>query len=903
LAVASFFFLMHALIALLFPFSLDYGEAPLVDQARRLAAGENIYRADLSIPPYNVANYPPLYVVAMAPLVRLLGPTYAAGRLISLVSALVTALLIGLLLNNLGADRGTGVTSALFFLAIPFVVSWAPLARVDMLALALGLGGLYALTGRPTANTWRMLGAALLLAAIFTRQSYALAAPLAGFVWLWSQDRRWALAFALILGTSVLAIFALLNLLTQGGLFLNVISANVNTFDLEQLDFWWGELRWTLPILLLMGVVFVIVGPRRSDNVWTLMVPYLAGALGSALTIGKIGSNKNYLLELCVALTLATGLLLSWSRGRRWLHVGLVLLMIWQVGIFLGTTLDGPVRDLSFRTGRSPQLEEMKDLVAAAANPILADEQMGLAVQLGQPLYLQPFEMTQLALAGRWDQIPLLESIAAHRFPYIFIYQFPFSSFLKAQRWTPDMLSAIYDGYVALEMLDGNMLFEPKWWTPDAEIPSPVLPESIAPAARRLGTPVSLGGARSVVNPHIAANPAQPDHLAASVAATSEPVCDAPGCRSALVTYTSIDGGATWREQTAVNSAGRPYEDGMATFGPDGALYTLLLDEEMWTNRSVSNSLPSAYTLAVTQTARVGDVTFHPEPWLQVDPRDGDLFISYVKEHQRTLQVSLLQSGDTPSGWLRDVDLAPGVLLDHISSGQAIPPLGPQLLFGPGDRTTAVWVWRAGFWEPPFGIWVTNSDDGGQSFSRPRQIGHTWGLVSAVSQDGTYYVVYKTGPESEPRLALATSRDGGETWSSVLVSGELALETELLNAPGIDVAPDGTIDLSFYAPSSDAGECVFSIEDWRWILYGGRWSDPCAYDAYYVYSRDGGRTFSAPLRLNAGPIVGERFAQVGGGSVAAFRLGMASTDAAAYPLWIETQGSEGTQLLTVRIGR
>ena len=95
---------------------------------------------------------------------------------------------------------------------------------------------------------------------------------------------------------------------------------------------------------------------------------------------------------------------------------------------------------------------------------------------------------------------------------------------------------------------------------------------------------------------------------------------------------------------------------------------------------------------------------------------------------------------------------------------------------------------------------------------------------------------------------------------------------------------------------------VFSIEDWRWTLYGGRWVDPCFYDVYYVYSRDKGRTFSAPVRLNAEPIVGERFVQARGGSIAAFRLGMASTEAAAHPLWIETQG-EGTQVVTTRIQR
>jgi hypothetical protein len=50
--------------ALFYPYSLDYGEAPLIDQALRLVAGQSIYRADLSAPPYTISNYPPVSLVS-----------------------------------------------------------------------------------------------------------------------------------------------------------------------------------------------------------------------------------------------------------------------------------------------------------------------------------------------------------------------------------------------------------------------------------------------------------------------------------------------------------------------------------------------------------------------------------------------------------------------------------------------------------------------------------------------------------------------------------------------------------------------------------------------------------------------------------------------------------------------
>ncbi|MBA2713755.1 MAG: hypothetical protein H0U55_09425, partial [Rubrobacteraceae bacterium] len=47
-------FLRHGWDALAFPYPLNYGEGPLLDQTVRLAQFQNIYRTDLSAPPYVV---------------------------------------------------------------------------------------------------------------------------------------------------------------------------------------------------------------------------------------------------------------------------------------------------------------------------------------------------------------------------------------------------------------------------------------------------------------------------------------------------------------------------------------------------------------------------------------------------------------------------------------------------------------------------------------------------------------------------------------------------------------------------------------------------------------------------------------------------------------------------------
>lgn len=54
-------FLYHVVQAIPASVPLDYGEGPLLNQARLLAEGRPIYRPNLNDYPYTVANYPPLF--------------------------------------------------------------------------------------------------------------------------------------------------------------------------------------------------------------------------------------------------------------------------------------------------------------------------------------------------------------------------------------------------------------------------------------------------------------------------------------------------------------------------------------------------------------------------------------------------------------------------------------------------------------------------------------------------------------------------------------------------------------------------------------------------------------------------------------------------------------------------
>jgi hypothetical protein len=453
--------LMYQLAVIKYPYSMDYGEAPLVDHAMQMVNGQNIYRPDLSTPPYTISNYPPLYIVLLAISVKLFGPsaTFTVGRIISALCGWIAALSIGLIIHRLTRDRFATISGVAIFLAFPFVVYWSPLLRIDMLALALSLAGLCLLVSESLSTRDFISASILIVAAIYTRQSYVLAAPFAGFVWLLFRDWRKALQLALVVGGLSLVLFLIFNVMTNGGFYYNIVTANVNQFKMTNLKDNWNNLRHAALIPLIFGAVSLFVY-WRVNPLWKLAAPYLIGATLSAITIGKIGANVNYLLELCAALGLAGGAVIAWSRSHLSIYSlrGMILIMLTLgVGWMLRYTLQNQTYDLHEHLAQQRDLSELASLVSQTDGKILADEHMDLITMQGRPLTIQPFEVTQLAWAGKWDQTPLLNSIAKHEYTAIIIYDKPWAK----ERWTQEMFDTINKSYVLSAVVAGNKVYTP----------------------------------------------------------------------------------------------------------------------------------------------------------------------------------------------------------------------------------------------------------------------------------------------------------------------------------------------------------------------------------------------------------------------------------------------------------
>ena len=462
-ASAASLFMRHGLAALAFPYPLNYGEGPLLDQAARLADLKNIYPADLSKPPYVVSNYPPLFVLLQTPFVWIFGPGFLYGRAISLASTVVAACLIAATLNAFTRDKTASAAGGLTFLAVPFVLHWSSLDRVDMLGLALSWGGLYAVVRRPDRRNALLVAVLFFVGAIYTRQTYALAAPLAAFAWLLAGGHgRRALTLAALTGGLSLLLLGALSALTGGGFFFHTVSANVNEFRWEHVSSNLSTTQGLMPLLLVEGVAFLVLGLRSRPPSWGLVGAYLAGSTVAALLIGKVGSDVNYLLELSAALSLAAGALIARYGRRPGTRCALLLALAVQVAIMVQASqyvyagLQADV--IAQRTG----LARLEGVVEGSKGPVLADEYAGLLPLDGRRIYLQPFEMTQLQRDDRWDQRPFLRSIKRRESSVILIWKPRYAAGIERERWTRGMLEAIEENYEPAHIYAGTVVYRPK---------------------------------------------------------------------------------------------------------------------------------------------------------------------------------------------------------------------------------------------------------------------------------------------------------------------------------------------------------------------------------------------------------------------------------------------------------
>jgi hypothetical protein len=439
LLCSAVLFATYAADAVRAPFGLDYSEGLIWQQALWLG-GPHMY-ADISHYPFLVFGYPPLYLLA----VRLLAATgldmLLAGRLIALASTLATAWLIGLLVRSLTAGFGRAPSRAAAILAalLPFtllpVIAWAPLMRVDMLALALTYGGLV-LAASSLRRPYRLTASILVfVAACYTKQTFV-AAPLAvlAAAALRSPVRAARAGLAgLLVG---LAILAWLSAITGGGFLRHVFTYNVNRYSLAVAAAQSAQFLAAYAVFALLAAASLLVMVRSAraaahpadrlwhrlrtnDQAWRAAFVGIYALLVTAMLAlaGKQGASINYFLEFACLCCVLIGWLAAWclhhlppSRPLACCLPLCLVLQIWHLPADLRL-----LHAAQLSPARRAAAQRLLARVRAIPGPLLSDD-MVLTLRAGKEVGLEPNILAELALAGHWREQNLIDMLRTHRF-------------------------------------------------------------------------------------------------------------------------------------------------------------------------------------------------------------------------------------------------------------------------------------------------------------------------------------------------------------------------------------------------------------------------------------------------------------------------------------------------------
>jgi len=323
--IAAAFILLYIVLALWrisYPFELEWQEGSMVDHVRRVLDGQPLY-TEPSVE-WVPAIYPPLYYYVSVGAALITGIGFLPLRLISFLASLGCMAVLYALVGREAKDRWAGLFAAGLLAAIYRLIgAWLDVARVDSLFLLFLLLALWFLRFYRTRAGW-MLAALLTAAAVFTKQTAAIAALfLIAYAVRLRKSGGWFFVAPLII---LVAAPILLVDRASGGWFTFYwwqVPAGHALIGYAFAEFWLLDILRPLTVAVVFGAAYL--GLRRRDEArdeWWFYV--LAGAgfvMASWVPRVKDGNYANDLLPAYAFIALLFGLavpkLRVWGRELR----------------------------------------------------------------------------------------------------------------------------------------------------------------------------------------------------------------------------------------------------------------------------------------------------------------------------------------------------------------------------------------------------------------------------------------------------------------------------------------------------------------------------------------------------------------------------------------------------------
>lgn len=470
-------------------YQVDYGEGPMLNQEILLYHGINIYRLD-NAPPFIVGNYGPVFPLVASLFMHVYGQTYTAGRLVSSLSIVGSAVVIALIVLQTTRQIVPALLAGGLLPTFTGIYSWGPFNRVDSLALFLSLCTvLVVVRYAGTRKVWWAVPLAVLT--VYTRQSLV-DGVFAAYLYLLVRDWRRGLGVGLATAASIGAVFVGLQLWSHGGFYVNAVIDNENAWNWGSvLGNWHGWMNSSGGrFVFRLGLAGSVAGLFGTGGL--LWPVWLAASAGVFATIGKVGAAINYFFPVYAASAVCLGVFVARFRGwfRRapffvWplelLLPGMLFLYIhgtpprWLARLPLAHSalaLVGPYRLTRAQVAHvgprgdlapvNPGNVQMIHFLRGIHGPVLSlDFPAGVQVQAGHQLQWQPFELGTVHADGHWGGQAFVRSISARYYAAIFFRRLSGVDNYVHGALAEEILLAVEGNYAPAAQVAGYQVWEP----------------------------------------------------------------------------------------------------------------------------------------------------------------------------------------------------------------------------------------------------------------------------------------------------------------------------------------------------------------------------------------------------------------------------------------------------------
>jgi hypothetical protein len=348
--------------------------------------------------------------------------------------------------------------------------------------------------------------------------------------------------------------------------------------------------------------------------------------------------------------------------------------------------------------------------------------------------------------------------------------------------------------------------------------------------------------------------------------------------------YATFDAGLTWNEiffpdPDHFGEAGDP----AVAFGPANETYFEALafagNSAIYVGRSDDGGLTvPTWVKAVKET----NTTFEDKPAMVADvgsdPLSKTVYVTWTRFNNVGSPIYVTASSDEGATWS-----TPTRLSDSSNCQGSCPAVGPN-----GELDVAF------FDNNSNSIKFDTSPDGGVTWGTDVEIADV-NPVNFVPNDsfrcnsfpsldvdtsggpfnGRIYCVWDTDNGTDPDVMIASSDDGGATWSTPIPASDVTIESQFF--PGVDVDANGNVNVGFYDRRMDSNDLIIR---------------------YFVSrSSDGGVTFQPNVKATDGVFNPNKHAQ--GGFIGDYTA-LAASDRSVHGVWTDERNGDN-DVYTARV--